>query len=305
MSEIDIALDSFSKGFEFTKKNYRKFFNEMLKILLFSFVVTIALVAVIMVAVIGLLSVSGDSIAAMVGLVLIMLIVILIASVFGEAIQSVVYNVMDKWGKKVAIIDQTKKNFKPIFFYILAMIVIYMVLLVVPLILMMIVVYGGISEDGGPAAIAASLIGQMAMRVYQMVISIGLAFILQFVLFELIVARTGVINSIKKSYDIVKKTLVPTIIFDIITAALGIVIVIVAIVALLLLLLILGIIAFALYSIAGDTGFWLIIALGIAVLLIFMLALSAAQFTVLLPMQYYYWKAARTVGVGGKTNKKK
>ena len=233
-----------------------------------------------------------------------MIVLIFIAAIIGEAIESVVYNAMDKWGKKMNIWGQAKKNLKPIFLYVLAMIVIYGILVILPMMLMLGASFGSLAYgEENPAVMAGFVAGQLGARLYQMVANIIIAFILQFVMFELIVARMGIIDSIRKSFSIVKKNFIPTIVFDILTWAISMAVAVVAIVALLILLLILGLIAFALYGIAGDTALW-IIALGVLIFIIFILALSALELTVVLPMQYYYWKAVRLTGVK-QTKKKK
>jgi len=304
MSGTDIAFDNVKKGFEFTQKNYRKFFNEMLKIIVLSFAVTFALVMILTLLAVGLAGVFSGSAAPMIAGILILIALIFVAAIIGEAIESVVYNAMDKWGKKMNIWGQAKKNLKPIFLYVLAMIVIYGILVILPMMLMLGVSFGSLAYgEENPAVMAGFVVGQLGARLYQMVASIIIAFILQFVMFELIVARMGIIDSIRKSFSIVKKNFIPTIVFDIVTWAISMAVAVVAIVALLILLLILGLIAFALYGIAGDTALW-IIALGVLIFIIFILALSALELTVVLPMQYYYWKAVRLTGVK-QTKKKK
>lgn len=304
MTEIDIAFDNVKKGFEFTQKNHKKFFNEMLKIIVLSFAVTFAVIIAITVLFVASVGIFADAATILVVGILAMIVLIFIAAIIGESIESVIYNVMDKWGKKVNIWGQAKKNMKPIFLYVLAMIVIYGILVILPMMLMLGASFGSLAYgEENPAVMAGFVAGQLGARLYQMVAGIILAFILQFVMFELIVARMGVIDSIKKSVSIVKKNFVPTIVFDVVTWAISMAVAVVAIVALLILLLILGLIAFALYGIAGDAALWIIIALGVLIFIIFILALSALELTVVLPMQYYYWKAVRLTGA--KQSKKK
>lgn len=292
--DIDLAVDNVKKGLDFSFKNYRKFFPEMLKVtvlsagIVFGAVIIIALLFYAVFATGSGLEQTWLTIAVLIAFAII---VILAMTFTSSAVESVVYNIMDRWGKKTRIIPNFKKNFKPIFFYTLALIAINIVVFIPVIIIAIAIAVGGVESA------LSSIFGELFIRIYQFVAGMIVAFILQFALFELIIARTGVIASIKKSYSIAKKTFIPTVVFDILAWVVGFVASLVLIIVLLVVALILGLIAFVIVSgIVGSEALILpIIAFVVLLLLIFVIISTAVELTVTLPMKYFYWKKAREI----------
>ncbi len=292
--DIDLAVDNVKKGLDFSFKNYRKFFPEMLKVtvlsagIVFGAVIIIALLFYAVFATGSGLEQTWLTIAVLIAFAII---VILAMTFTSSAVESVVYNIMDRWGKKTRIIPNFKKNFKPIFFYTLALIAINIVVFIPVIIIAIAIAVGGVESA------LSSIFGELFIRIYQFVAGMIVAFILQFALFELIIARTGVIASIKKSYSIAKKTFIPTVVFDILAWVVGFVASLIWIIVLLVVALILGLIAFVIVSgIVGSEALILpIIAFVVLLLLIFVIISTAVELTVTLPMKYFYWKKAREI----------
>lgn len=294
---IDIALDNVKKGIDFSVKNYRSFFPEMLKVVVLSAAVIFAIVlllAGLFYLTVDTMDISG-SLANIAILVAVAIILVLLSVFVSEAIQSVIYNIMDRWGKKTPIMEYFKKNFRPMVFYILAMFLINIVLFI-PVILLMLLLFGGIVAMGSETSlIVARLMSDFMVRIYQLVVGTAVAFVFQFALFELIVTRKGVIESLKKSYSIVKNTFLPTVVFDIAAWAVEMIVSLVMVIAILVIGVILGLIVFAMVTSAGmsEAVIFPLIAVVILVLVILAILTSAAQLTATLPMKYFYWKKVR------------
>ncbi len=297
--DIDFAVENVKKGLDFSMKNYRKFFPEMFKVTALSVVVVAATVALL--GFLFFLGLEAGNMEQTIGGILILvafaIVVIIIMAFVSEAVQSVVYNIMNRWGKKTPIIANFKKNFKPIFFYMLALVAINIVAFI-PIILLMFLLIGGmVAAQSEAAFVITQLMVNVVSRLYQLVVGTILAFILQFAMFELIITRMGVVNSIKKSYATVKKTLIPTIVFNILTWVVELIVSIAVIFAFIIAAVILVVLGAGIYFALGSsaTVLWILIALGILVFIILAIAVAAVELTATLPMRYFYWKKVREI----------
>lgn len=297
--DIDFAVENVKKGLNFSMKNYRKFFPEMFKVTALAAGLVMAIV--LLLGLLFFLGLEASSMEQTIGSILILvavaLIVMIIMAFVSEAVQSVVYNIMDKWGKKTPIIANFKRNFKPIVFYILALIAINIVAFIPIIILMFLLIGGMAAAQSEGAFVIGQLMVNVVSRLYQLVVGTILAFILQFAIFELIITRMGVVNSIKKSYATVKKTLVPTVVFDILAWVVEFIVSIAVIFALIIVLVILVALGAGIYFVLGSSStiLWILIALGIPIFIILAIAVAAVELTATLPMKYFYWKKAREI----------
>ncbi len=297
--DIDFAVENVKKGLDFSMKNYRKFFPEMFKVTALSVVVVAATVALL--GFLFFLGLEAGNMEQTIGSILILvafaIVIMIIMAFVSEAVQSVVYNIMNRWGKKTPIIANFKKNFKPIFFYMLALVAINIVAFI-PIILLMFLLIGGmVAAQSEAAFVITQLMVNVVSRLYQLVVGTILAFILQFAMFELIITRMGVVNSIKKSYATVKKTLIPTIVFNILTWVVELIVSIAVIFAFIIAAVILVVLGAGIYFALGSsaTVLWILIALGILVFIILAIAVAAVELTATLPMRYFYWKKVREI----------
>ncbi len=298
--DINLAVENVKKGVEFSLKNYRKFFPEMFKVT--ALAAGIVLAMVVLLALMFYLAFEMAGIEQIVGILLLLLafaiIAVIVMAFITSAVNSVVYNIMDGWGKKTPIIANFRENFKPVFFYMLALFAINLIAFIPIIILTAAFVLGGVmAEQAEVAYVFGQLMVNMLSRLYQFVVGTILAFILQFAMFELIIARTGVINSIKKSYSIVKKTLAPTIVFDILAWLVELVISMAVLLALIIIGLLLVALGAGIYLALGSsaTVLWILIALGILVLIFLGIVMTAVELTATLPMKYFYWKEVREI----------
>lgn len=290
MVRFNIVWASYKETWDFISKNFRFVFDQLLKI---NFV---AIIAAFIAVIIGLLvmwaafgseafSSSSDIFdrgiltLAIFGIVLI---IFLIGGIAAEVIESVSYNVVDKafTRKQVSISSQFSRNLVPIIKYN-----IFELILILPFLAILLYFTFMSSEP----QIYGRVIGNMINAV-----AFVIEFLFQFVLFEMLIIRTGLISGIKTSLKLIKNNFIEAIAFSILY---GIVAVAVAIPAFIVIvvLVVLGMGFFIplimlqnwiLIAIAGLVAFLVLIAMLVLV--------RTVQYTLLLPALYLFWKKLKT-----------
>ena len=270
----EMATGAFTKGIETVSKMGKELFLEFFKVYV---VGTLFILLGVGVAVLGMYFATGSAWAIIAIAIAVALAVMLIAT----GIMTVPMNIVDEKLSRapvLGIIGNTKRNLLPAIVFYIIMMAIIIVFGYVPLFVAM--------EMSGAALIA----GYIWYYAFVFLFS----FLIQFGIYELVVARSGVLGSFGKSFDIVKKSFWETLIYYIgmfgVSFAAAIVLMIVAAV-LFLIPAILGIVvAGAANSQALNIFLVIIGALYAAALYI---AYLAGMQAVVLPIQYHYWKAAR------------
>jgi len=245
MTSINVAIESIKEGLEFTRKNFLPFFKKMLVVDLFALLVLI--VGGFFILTIPSAFGSGE--------IFIKLSLILLVAITIGALASVAYNIIHQWPATVSIKENFKNNLEPMTFYLLIV--------------------------GALQSLISSIIGR---QLGGLLASTIINFLFQFAVFELIISRVGVINSLKKSFDIATKNFLPTIVLNIVGG-----LIFFFITALFVLPLIIA-------SEIGNLDNFIIIVFVIILLPIYLALLQ----TIMLPMGYVSWKKVR----GDEANQK-
>ena len=307
MADISIATDAIKKGLGFSRKNFKGFFTDMFRVHLFG----MALFAVVAAVALGIIAAmvfaaGGEALllqdeallwesAAVV--IAILLIAYFIMLLLVQTAETTANNLTDGWvsKKKTGILENFRKNLKPVLGYLLLMFAINIVFVWIPAIILAALLLGGLMGEGYDfMAYLALNLGEGSIRAYTSVAGIVMGVLFQFTIWELVVARRGIVKSFGESIEIVKKTLVPTIVFDILAGIIGVAVGIIAII--IAFIAVIAMAAAMVPAMAMGTIVLVIAGLiGIAVLLVLFAGVSALISTVMMPMQYMYWKKARAI----------
>jgi len=272
----EMATGAFTKGIETASKMGKELFMEFFKVYAIGMLLVLLGIGV---AVLGTYLATGSAWAIIAVSIAVALVVMLIAT----GIMTVPMNIVDEKVSRAPVLGMMgnlKRNMLPAIAFYLIMMAIIMVFGYAPLFVAM--------EAGGPAFIAG--------YIYYYAFVFLFSFLVQFGVFELVVARSGVLGSFGKSYGIVRKSFWETIIYYIgmfgVSFAAAIVLLIAAIVLFVIPAMICIVVAGALNSQAFNI---ILLVAGILYGAVLYTAYMAGMQAVVLPIQYHYWKAAREV----------
>ncbi|VVC03852.1 Uncharacterised protein [Candidatus Bilamarchaeum dharawalense] len=306
---FDFIGNSFNESINLLKSDFSDIFKGFF-IIQFLALVVLVLGFGLAIAPYFLLLPAGTSLGAggVLGLglifIVVSIIVIILAVIFSKVIASSSYNLVDSKYKKepFGMIGQIGANIVPYVFY-------FIVNLVITLIILgpFYAVYFFISTGSELAAsdssgaglgmyMAGTLIGLVLRGIITIIASI-LGLFIQFAIFEVIVARKGVIESFKRSFDLVKANLLETVLFSFVLSLISSVIIFVVLVIVVIVAIIMAVVfglgaAMLSASLGAAYGVLVLIVLAIAgvIALMILAALTALQDIIEIPAQYSYWK---------------
>lgn len=275
--------DAFSKGLDLAKKEWKEIFRQFLKVNLLA-------MAIMMLAVLvggAVMFLGLESSQAWPGVLAGILVIIPIALISAAA-SSVSYNILEEItsAKKRDVWGDFRRNILPVAAYS-ALLTLIMVFVLVPYIITRFPVMGG----DVPGGIAVQLAGQFYY--YGVIFIVG--FVLQFALFELVVARAAIIQSMGRSVGIVKKTFVDTLVFYILIGIFSFIVQLVLLIPTAIAVLVPLAIGLAIAAAAGPAVGLALLAIGILYLFLILVVYSSAKLTATLPISYHYWKMAREI----------
>ncbi len=274
--------------FGFIRANFVGLFKKLLRVNIYAMaVVLLAIVSVV--AGVAALYFTGMGTLGWVLLALSILVAIILV-VIARLFRLASYKVVDEEHGaklKVDIIGVAKQKAVPAIIYSVIVYATYAVVLI-PF---------GLAGLGLTAVTAINVISPL-IQVGAWLVSLVLGFFLQFVLFELVLADKGAVESIKASLGLVKRNFWETAVFYIILAVLGgfvflpfMILLVIATFAAVIIGVLGGITAAAVGGAQVLVGGG--IALVVLFLILFSLVYNAVNETVLLPLGYRYWKTIR------------
>lgn len=274
--------DAFRKGLQLTAREWSVIFREFLAVN--AFALAVVLFSVIVGGAMIYLGISGGAeIASVSGAILIIVLFLLVSS----AASSISYNIIEEKlsGLKHDLWGDFRKNLLPVSAYTVILWLAIGIFAFLPTF-----VLGFLGSGGFVSEIALGL----ATQFYYYLALFLIGFVLQFSLFELVVAKAAVLQSMGKSVLIVKNTGVETLIFYIIGGIFSTLVqILLSIPALALIFLPLWVLMNAEAQFSNPNLVLPLIVFGglyvFAILVVFM----AAKLTITLPINYYYWRMAR------------
>jgi|GEM_PF-7099709 len=270
----EMATGAFTKGIETISKMGKGLFLEFFKVYA---VGTLFILFGVGVAALGMYFATGSTWAIITITIAVALAVMLITM----GIMTVPMNIVDEKLSRapvLGIIGNMKRNLLPAIAFYVIMMAIIILFGYVPLFIAM--------KINGVAIIAG--------YIWYCAFVFLFSFLVQFGIYELVVARSGVLGSFRKCYDIVKKNFWETLIYYIgmfgISFVAAIVLMVVA-AALFIIPAIMGIVVAGAANSQALNIFLMIIGVlyGAALYIAYMAGMQA----IVLPIQYHYWKAAR------------
>ncbi len=271
---IEMATGALTKGLETVSKMGKGLFLELFK------VYAIGILVILLGVGVAVLAASVISSTPWVSITLIIAAVIA-AVLLSTGIMTVPMNIIDERISKspaLGIMGNAKRNILPAAAFYIIMILIISIFAYAPLFVGM--------KAGGTALVAAYIYYYFAVFV--------ISFLFQFGVFELVVSRSGALGSFGKSFGIVKRNFWETLVYYIGMCGVSIAAALIMGIILLVLFLVPAIIGFMVASAAGSQVLSLaLLALGIIYAITLYIAYTAAMEAVVLPIQYFYWKAAR------------
>lgn len=288
-----IVLDPISDALGLVKANFFSIYKKMviLEIVAMSMVIIACVIGIVPFL---LVFISFNSVLtnwmAVAGIILFAIIGILVGAFSSSVVESVTYNVAeDSFNKKETVmLDKVKENAWPVIKYNILMFLISFVLMLPFVVIYFVLALGSFSITGSTSIISTLL--ELLFRGAVAVISAILHLFLQFTIFEVVIGKNGVINSFKKSYEMVRKNLIETFVFSLLVWGIGTVIKLPLIIIAIVIGIIFVIIGALLASVLQGIALALVISILVIVGLVLIVAITAAVDTVVIPCQYQYWK---------------
>jgi hypothetical protein len=218
---IDTVKGAFSDALKMWERRGKEFFVDLAKVSILEwavFIVPMVILVSLALIMLGSTSLLDEDVAVTtllgnIAFMVIAVILILIAYFVSIVFASVRFNIVDNRmkGKDTGIINQFKANFVPYSLYTILVGLIGIVLLL-PVLLGFLL--SGPSDDSG---YIFRILGNMCLFGFiSVILYMFFAFFIQFSKFELIIERAGIVESLKRSYRLVRKNLVTVFIFDIV-----------------------------------------------------------------------------------------
>jgi hypothetical protein len=292
---ISNAIDN---TMDLLKKDFASTYKGLLKIqILAAAALVVPLAAILVLYGISLygaisLNMAATGAIATIFLAIVAIGILFIAIFISGAISSTGYNFIDSRYKKSPfdIIEQAKTNFAPYIFYVIVRFLITIIILAP-----FYIVAFGVSFVGAFNPVAAIFTGLLGfvVRIIAAIVGAILALFIQFAIFEVLIAKNDVIESFKRSFNLVKNNFLETFLFSlllwIVVAIISVVTIIFTLVIALGLALAMGIV---LGSSLGTSSIimWAGIAIAVLIGISIFLALSVLQNLIEIPAQYNYWK---------------
>ena len=279
---LGMIRDAFLKGFRLTSKEWKGIFREFLAVN--AFALLIVLFSVIVGGAMIYFGMSGGAeIASVSGAILIIVLFLLVSS----AASSISYNIIEEKisGMKHDIWGDFVKNLLPVSAYTIILWLAIGIFAFIPTFVLSLLGSGGFVSE-----IALGL----ASQAYYYLALFLIGFVLQFSLFELVIAKAAVLQSMGRSVSIVRRTGMETMLFYIIGGIFSTIVqILLSIPALVLIFLPLWVLMNAEAQFSNPNLIFPLIIFGglyvFAILVVFM----AAKLTITLPINYYYWRMAR------------
>lgn len=279
MANLNLVSKAFGEGFGMARGNWKELFVQNAKIILTGLVLS-AVVGII----VGLLAamVAGALAGAVTGMWVGIALGIFVAILIYSGMESVSYNVVQEVeGKKGhRLFGNFKRNVLPVAVYTIIL-----------LVLIYGIAYGpGLALRLSGANSSQDLALAFALNIYESAVSVIIGFLTFFAMFELVLNGAGVLQSIGRSYSLVKANLVETLVFYF---AYGIYSLVVG--------LVLGVVFGILFGVpfllgamlaGGVSSSALTVLIALAVLFggAFIVAFLAGTCTAVLPVVYRFWK---------------
>ena len=279
---LQMIRDAFRNGLQLTSREWKGIFREFLTVNAFALLIVLFSV-IVGGAMIYFGMDSGTEIASVFGGILIIVLFLLVSS----AASSISYNIIEEKisGIRHDIWGDFRKNLLPVSAYTIILWLGIGIFAFLPT-----WVLGFLGSGGFVSEIALVL----ATQFYYYLALFLIGFVLQFSLFELVVARAAVLQSMGKSVSIVRRTGIETLLFYIIGGIFSTIVqILLSIPALALIFLPLWVLMNSEAQFSNPNLIFSLIIFGgiyvLAVLVVFM----AAKLTITLPINYYYWRMAR------------
>ncbi|MBN2478488.1 DUF4013 domain-containing protein, partial [Candidatus Micrarchaeota archaeon] len=279
-SSFDFVLDSLRESYHFIRKQFKPLFVSLLKVQIW--VLLLVLVGLALSFGTGFLFWGMSVPLALFAGGLLFLITLLVSSAGNSVMYNVIQNIHT--GKETPIVENTKKNFIPVTKYSLLIFFAY-VLVLLPLVLMIVYPIISSNPESGAASFAPIMGGILFAILWiflVMLFLIAAAFLIQFAMWELILNRRGVIESIKESFRKVKGNFWKVVIFNIAIIAVSMIIqVFVQILTTFLQIFI---------TVLAVSGNIVVILLAVIVFIALMFVLEVLTQAVIMPAVYKFWK---------------
>jgi len=279
---LGMIRDAFLKGLQLTSREWKGIFREFLAVN--AFALLILLFSVIAGGAMIFFGMNGGAeMASISGAIIIIVLFLLVSS----AASSISYNIIEERisGLKHDIWGDFRKNLLPVSAYTIILWLTIGIFAFLPTFVL------GLLESG---SFVSEIALGLASQIYYYLALFLIGFVLQFSLFELVIAKAAVLQSMGKSVSIVKRTGIETMLFYIIGGIFSTMVqILLSIPALALIFLPLWVLMNAEAQFADPRLMVSLIMFGglyvFAILVVFM----AAKLTITLPINYYYWRMAR------------
>ncbi|MEW5996422.1 MAG: hypothetical protein AB1657_02390 [Candidatus Micrarchaeota archaeon] len=286
MANLNMITEAFRRGFSLTGAHWKGILREFLKVnaLAFAFV-AVSVIAGFLVITAG--AGAGEPIAAVAAGAFAMLVFVLVSA----AASSVSYNIIDEEisGARHEVLGDFGKNLLPVAAYTTILWLIIGIFVFLPSLVARV-----LGETSGN--VLASIALSLASQFYYYAALFVIGFVLQFALFELVVARAAVVRSIENSAGIVKRTLLETFLFHIIGGIFSTIVQLVLLIPAAILILVPLLAGIWIALAAGNAALNIVlIAAGTVYLFAVLVAYISIKLTITLPINYHYWKMAREI----------
>jgi hypothetical protein len=282
MSDLNMVFKSFGEGFGMARGNWKELFVENAKIILAGFVL-----AAVSGTIVGLAAalIAGAIFGSVAGVWAGFAVGIFVGLMLYAGMASVAYNVVEEVGGKKAhgLLGNFKRNLLPVAVYTMIVFVLIYGLGYGPRIALAL---AGISTSQNVAL-------ALALNIYESGVSVIIGFLILFAMFELVLKGAGVVQSIGKSFSLVKANLVETLVFYFAYGLYSLAIGLVLAFAFGIILGVPFLLGLLISSAVSASPGMLVIALLVLFGFAFVVAFLAGSYTAGLPVAYKFWKLVR------------
>jgi hypothetical protein len=200
------------------------------------------------------------------------------------------YNLIDSlWSKKrLGFGEVFRENALPLVGY-MAVNALIRILIIGPIIVIMFFFF--VASAATELSGILDLLVELVFRVLLFVIGSAIELFTQFAIFELLIARSGVLGSFGKGYSITRKSIIETFLFSFVLSVAG------GFLSAPFIIILAMIVIFGIFGAIALSGIAGIAAMALMCMLCFILivAMHAAISTLTIPAQYRYWSKARLI----------
>ncbi|MFH1520963.1 MAG: hypothetical protein ABID61_04925 [Candidatus Micrarchaeota archaeon] len=290
-------LDPISDTIELVKSDFFNIYKKMAMLEVTAmFIVIIAIIIAMLPFLVGVINFTAPLDWIIIAVVILFAIIVIVIGAFiANIIESIKYNVArDSYNKKETnMVDKFGENAWPIIKYDAFMFLISFVLMLPFLVIYFVLISGAYVVSMGASTDILARLVELLFRIVMTIVSAIISFFLQFAIFEIIIGKNGTIESIKRSYQIVRNNFIETFIFSLllgaITSAVGIALMIIIVI----IIGILFVIGFLLSTVLSGIALALVVSILVIIGLVIIVAVSAVSYTISIPCRYQYWKGIR------------